>query len=97
MEKKYEISLVVIGLFFISFFMLYKWYFAWYCELKSGKNEINYLQSIKTIASCKDSLVCEFKNTVVSARNEVVTWSCEKRVLHKLEWDFYKEKFNKYF
>lgn len=97
MGRKNEIAIVIAVLAFISFFMLYKWYFNGYCSLMSGKNETNYLESITTIAECRDSFVCEYKNPEINNKNEVVSWTCEKKIFERLEWDFYKREFNNIF
>lgn len=89
MKKIIEIFIVVFVWGLIIYSLLYTFYFETLCE-KFSWNNINQASiSIKTLAQCKDSIVCESSDVQVNSQNIASNWTCEKKQWIIFTKDFY--------
>ena len=87
--KKYlELFISISFLFILWFFLLYSLYFSSLCNNYSWYQENSLGQSILKLSSCNDNLICEINN-MKNKNNKPYNWSCKKKEIFFLEWDFY--------
>ena len=85
MQRLFEFFLVITILFSIIFFLLYKFFFSDFC-VDIAKNN-----NLKSIASCKDSIVCLVGKDIESNnKGEIISWKCSRKRIDIFEFDYYK-------
>lgn len=91
MKRIYELSVVVTIFFIVIYFLLYTFLFDSMCIGFRNTSTVDSKQIISEISNCKDSLVCEMNDIEVDEKNNITTWSCNKKVNKYFEFDFYKD------
>jgi exopolysaccharide biosynthesis protein len=86
-NKKLELFIVVIILFYLIYFLSYTFYFDKYCS-KFSSNIVTETLNMDYLAKCKDSIVCEITNQG-RTNIKLETWSCTKKKVNVFELKYY--------
>ncbi len=90
MKKIYELFIVITVFFILVYFLLYTFLFDSMCTNFRNSSTVDSKQIILEISNCKDSLVCEMNDIQVDDKNNIIGWTCNKKVNKYFEFDFYK-------